>query len=153
MRKIAQATVLTAFSTLLGLIPLTASAQIAPDRIVICSSLSRRATFKLDGKEEALEAKQCRTYSRRSTYLFYTYYLHNPLNGGMQYRRMVPTSLKRVLSGGEQYDFQTRSSGYLDIVKKVDIIPKNYLLPDRADTPDVRSIHITLHPGKIFTHF
>ena len=119
MRKIVHATVLTTFNMLLGLIPLTASAQIAPDRIVICSSLSRRATFKLDGKEEALEAKQCRTYSGRSTYLFYTYYLHNPLNGGMQYRRMVPTSLKRVLSGGEQYDFQTRSSGYLDIVKKV----------------------------------
>ena len=102
MRKIVHATVVTTFSMLLGLIPLTASAQIAPNQIVICSSLSHRATFKLDGKEDALEPKQCNTYSGRSTYLFYTRYGYNPLNSEMQYRRMVPTSLERVLSGGEK---------------------------------------------------
>ena len=66
---------------------------------------------------------------------------------------MVPTSLERVLSGGEQYDFQRKPSGYLDIVKKVDIIPKNYLLPDRTDTPDIRSIYITIQPAQNISHF
>lgn len=112
MRNVAHTTVLTALSTLLGLIPLAASAQIAPNQTVICSSLDSSATFKLDGKGEALEARQCRTYSGRSTYLFYTEYGRNP-----RY------SLKRVLSGGEQYDFQKNQSGYLDVVK-VEIIPK-----------------------------
>ncbi|PSB21593.1 hypothetical protein C7B65_03140 [Phormidesmis priestleyi ULC007] len=112
MRKSAHVAVLTAFSTLLGLLPLTASAQVAPNQTVICSSLAGRATFKLDGKVEALEAKQCRTYSGRSTYLFYTEYGRNP-----RY------SLKRVLSGGEQYDFQKKPSGDLDVVL-VKIIPR-----------------------------
>jgi hypothetical protein len=104
MRKIAQATVLTAFSTLLGLIPLTASAQIAPNQVVICSSRAVKSTFKLDGKVQALEANECGTYSGRSTYLFYTEYGRNP-----RY------TLKRVLAGGERYDFQQTPSG-LDVV-------------------------------------
>ena len=105
MRKIAHATVLTAFSTLLGLIPLTTSAQIASSQVVICSSLAGRSTFKLDGKVQALGAKKCGTYSGRSTYLFYTEYGRNP-----RY------TLKRVLAGGERYDFQQKPSGDLDVV-------------------------------------
>ena len=112
MCNIFHTTVLTASIALLGLIPLAASAQIAPNQTVICSSLDSSATFKLDGKGEALEARQCRTYSGRSTYLFYTEYGRNP-----RY------SLKRTLSGGEQYDFQKKPSGELDVVK-VEIIPR-----------------------------
>ena len=70
MCNIVHTTVLTTSIALLGLIPLATSAQIAPNQTVICSSLDSSATFKLDGKGEALEARQCRTYSGRSTYLF-----------------------------------------------------------------------------------
>lgn len=51
-------------------------------------------------------------------------------------------------------------------IVKVDIIPRNYLLParstidslserlcQRTHTPDVRSLHITLHTAKNITHF
>ncbi|MFN4856267.1 MAG: hypothetical protein ACK5YH_11200 [Pseudanabaena sp.] len=112
MRKILQSIVLTVCSTLSSLFPLAASAQPTPSRMVICSSLSSKATFNLDGKAEALDAKQCRTYSGRYTYLFYTEYGRNP-----RY------SLERVLSGGKRYDFQKKPSGDLDVVE-VKIIPR-----------------------------
>ena len=83
-----------------------------PTEVTICSSLNSSATFQLDGKGEALEARQCRTYSGRSTYVFYTEYGRNP-----RY------SLRRVLSGGGHYDFQKKPSGDLDVVK-VEIIPR-----------------------------
>ncbi|MFZ4556385.1 MAG: hypothetical protein ACOYN8_08410 [Pseudanabaena sp.] len=106
MIKIIHATALIAFGTLSGLFPLAASAQLTANQIVICSSLSSKATFKLDAKGEALDAGQCRTYSGRFTYRFYTEYGRNP--------RYV---LDRVLSGGNQYDFQKKPSGALDVVK------------------------------------
>jgi hypothetical protein len=107
MIKIVHATALiAAFGTLSGLLPLAASAQLSPSQIVICSSLSSNATFKLDGKAEALEAKQCRTYSGLYKSVFYTEYGRNP--------RYV---LKRVLSGGNRYDFQQKPSGDLDVVE------------------------------------
>ena len=110
MIKIVHATALIAFSTLSGLFPLAASAQLTFNQIVICSSLSSKATFKLDGKGEALDAGQCRTYSGRFNYRFYTEYGRNP--------KYV---LDRGLTGGKQYDFQKKPSGDLDVVE-VEII-------------------------------
>lgn len=98
MRKIVHATVLTTFSTLLGLIPLAVSAQIAPNQVEICSSLPDKATFKLNGKGEELKPTQCRTFSGSSpTFLFYTEYGDGT---GERY------SLERRLPGGMRYKFE-----------------------------------------------
>jgi hypothetical protein len=97
MYKIAQATVLTAFSTLLGFMPLAAHAQIGATQVVICSGkgVQGNFTFKLNGKAEALQPGKCGTFSGASTFLFYTEYGRNP--------RLI---LERQLSGGGRYQIE-----------------------------------------------
>ncbi|MBL1178543.1 hypothetical protein [Pantanalinema sp. GBBB05] len=96
MRKLAQVTVLTAFSTLLGFIPLAAYAQSAT-QVVICSGQGVKGnfTFKLNGKAEALQPGKCGTFSGASTFLFYTEYGRNP--------RLI---LERQLRGGGRYQIE-----------------------------------------------
>jgi hypothetical protein len=94
MRKIAHATFLTAFSTLLGLVPLTAFAQISPNQIIICNRLNGQASFKVDGKGVALKPSECRNFSGSTTFRFYTEYGDGT---GARY------SLERRLQGGERY--------------------------------------------------
>jgi hypothetical protein len=101
MRKIAHPTVLTALSTLLGLVPLTAFAQITPNQIIICSKLTEQSSFKLNGKGEVLKPNQCRTFSGSTTFSFYTEYGDGT---GARY------SLRRELKSGDRYKFEQTSN-------------------------------------------
>lgn len=97
MIKIVHATALIAFGTLSGLFPLAASAQIAPDQIIICSQLSGKSSFKLNDKGEELKPSQCRTFSGSTNFRFYTEYGDGT---GERY------SLDRQLQGGQRYKFE-----------------------------------------------
>lgn len=70
MPTIAQATLLTAFSTLLGLMPLAAPAQTAT-QVVICSGKGVKGnfTFKLNGKVEGLNPGKCGTFSGAAAFV------------------------------------------------------------------------------------
>ncbi|MFB2972821.1 hypothetical protein ACE1CD_28005 [Aerosakkonema sp. BLCC-F183] len=105
MRNVTNAAVLTAFSTVLGFVPLAVNAQIAPNQVVICShtGVTSRITFRLNGNAEALNPSQCRTFSGASTFLFYT-----------EYGRQPRYILERQLSGGGRYNV-TLKSGRLEV--------------------------------------
>jgi hypothetical protein len=96
MHKITRATVLTAFSTLLGFMPLAAHAQ-TTTQVVICSGKGVKGnfTFKLNNKLEGLNPGECGTFSGARSFVFYTEYNRNP--------RLI---LERQLNGGGRYQIE-----------------------------------------------
>ncbi|AFZ05094.1 hypothetical protein Osc7112_0489 [Oscillatoria nigro-viridis PCC 7112] len=103
MRNVISITVLTVFSTVLGFVPLAVNAQIAPNQVAICSGegVQARFHFKLNGKGEALDLRECRTFSGASTFLLYT-----------EYGRQPRYILERQLRGGGRYNITLKSGRY-----------------------------------------
>jgi hypothetical protein len=104
MRNVIYLTVLTAFSTVLGFVPLSVNAQ-APNQVIICGgegAIGRgKITFNLNGKGQAITGNECRTFSGASTFLFYT-----------EYGRQPRYILERQLKGGGRYNITYKSGRY-----------------------------------------
>ena len=94
MIKIVHATALIVFGTLSGLLPLAASAQIAPNQITICNRRTVESSFKVNNKGATLKPAECRNFSGSTTFQFYTEYGDGT---GARY------SLDRKLLGGQRY--------------------------------------------------